>query len=204
MKKSNLKLLVTLLIPVTFFLSSCEKDDPVPEIDQEVITDVTLRFTEVNELNEPIIESSFEVEAVDAQGISLGVSPEIGIISSLEPGKKYLLDIELYNSLADENVTEEVAADDEEHQFYFLGSALVGEAAFLSYSYNDMDGNGNPVGLQGYITVNETMPAYNGTFRVILRHDLNKDFSGANNPNFEDFEQAGGESDLDVTFQVSL
>lgn len=192
-----------MLIPLTFIMSSCEKDDPVPEIDQELITNVTLMFTEVNESDEPIAGTSFVVEAVDAQGIS-GDSPQIATISSLLPGKKYLLDIELYNSIADENVTEEIAEDDEEHQFYFLGTSLVGEAAFLTYNYNDMDGNGNPVGLQGYVTVNETLQVNNGTFRVILRHDLNKDFSGANNPNFETFEQAGGESDLDITFQVSM
>jgi hypothetical protein len=204
MKNQKFRSLLTIIIPLTFIISSCEKDDPVPEIDQEVITNVTLKFTEVNELNEPIAGSSFEVEAEDAQGISLGDSPQIGTISSLQPGKKYLLDIDLYNSIADESITEEIAEDDEEHQFYFLGTSLVGEAAFLSYTYIDLDENNNPVGLQGYVTVDETIPVNNGTFRVILRHDLNKDFSGANNPNFETFEQAGGESDLDITFQVSM
>lgn len=204
MKNQKFRHLLILIVSFSFFLSSCEKDDPVIEIDQEVITHVTLRFTEVNELNEPIAGSGFEVEAVDAQGISLGDTPEIGTISSLEPGKRYLLDIGLYNSMADENVTEEIAEDDEEHQFYFLGSSLVGEAAFLTYSYSDMDANGNPVGLRGLVTVNESPPINAGTFRVVLRHGLNKDFSGANNPIFENFEQAGGESDLDITFQVSM
>ena len=204
MKNQKFKSLLSLFIPLTLIFSSCEKDDPVPEIDQAVITNITLRFTEVNELNQPIDGSSFEVEAEDAQGISLGDSPEIETISALLPGKKYLLELDLFNSIATENITEEIAEDDEEHQFYFLGTSLVGEAAFLTYTYIDMDGNDNPVGLQGYVTVKETMPVNNGTFRVILRHDLNKEFSGANNPNFSTFEQAGGESDLDITFQVIM
>jgi hypothetical protein len=38
--------------------------------------------------------------------------------------------------------------------------------------------------------------------RVVLRHDLNKSFSGANNPTFANFALAGGETDLDITFPV--
>jgi hypothetical protein len=40
--------------------------------------------------------------------------------------------------------------------------------------------------------------------RVVLRHDLNKNFPGASNPNFANFVQAGGETDLDLTFPVVL
>jgi hypothetical protein len=40
--------------------------------------------------------------------------------------------------------------------------------------------------------------------RVVLRHDLNKGFAGANNPTFANFVQAGGETDLDITFPVIL
>lgn len=204
MKKLNLKLLSALLVPMAFILASCEKDDPVPEVDQEVITAVTLTFAEVDDADVPVAGSAFEVVARDVEGISLGNSPEIDVISSLEAGKKYQLEISLYNGIADEDVTVEVAEDDTEHQFYFLGSALVGEAAFLTYAYNDSDGNGNPVGLKGNIAVDESATSNAGTFRVVLRHDSNKDFTGADDPNFENFEQAGGESDLDVTFQVTL
>jgi hypothetical protein len=204
MEKLNYKLLSALLIPLGFFMASCEKDDPVPEIDQEVITDVTLTFTEVDENQQPIAGSSIVAVASDAEGISLGNALEIDVISSLEPGKQYQLVISLYNSIAGEDVTVEVAEDDTEHQFYFLGSAFVGDEAFLTYAYDDSDRNGNPVGLEGYVTVNETPTATTGTFRVVLRHDSNKDFTGADNPNFENFEQAGGESDVDVTFEVTL
>src|SRR5690606_28505757 len=134
-------------------LISCEKDDPLPEVDQEVITDLTLRFSEVNDSGEIVAGSGFEVVARDAEGISLGNSPEIDVIEGLEAGKKYLLEISLYNGIAGEDVTVEVAEDDTEHQFYFLGSTLVGETAFLSYEYNDEDINAQPVGLKGYLIV---------------------------------------------------
>lgn len=203
MKMSNLKQFSILLIPVALVWASCEKDDPVPEIDQEVITEVTLKFTEVDDSGGLIADSDFEVVASDTEGISLGNSLDIDPISSLETGKKYFLEIFLYNSIADEDLTAEIAEDDTEHQFYFLGSALVGESAFLTYEYGDEDGNGNPLGLKGFVTVEEST-TNTGNFRVILRHDSDKNFVGADNPHFENFEQAGGESDLDITFQVTM
>lgn len=204
MANQKLKVILTLLLPLTVFISSCVKDDPVPEINQEVITDLTLRFTALDESDTPIAGDFFEVKASDEEGISLGNSPQVGTISGLEPGRKYQLEVFLYNSIANEDVTEEVAEDDEAHQFYFLGTALLGNESFLSYSYGDTDQNGNPLGLVGVVSVNEAPAVNTGTFRLILRHNLNKDLTAAQNPNFEAFEQAGGESDLDVTFQVLL
>src|SRR5690606_13216585 len=107
MKKLTPKLLLVILIQLSVFLTSCEKEDPVPEIDQEVITDVTLLFSEVDDSGEIVAGSGFEVVARDAEGISLGNSPEIGTIEGLEAGKKYLLEVTLYNSIAGEDVTAE-------------------------------------------------------------------------------------------------
>jgi len=204
MKQLNFKLPLTLLMPLALLMTACEKDDPVPEIDQEVITEITLLFTELNDAGTPISGSSFEVVARDAEGISLGSSPEIGAINSLEAGKNYQLEISLYNDIADEDITEEVHEAGEEHQFYFLGSSLMGDTAFLDYAYDDADGNGKPIGITGRVAVNETASNSTGSFRIILRHGLNKNFGGADDPNFQSFESAGGESDLDITFPVSL
>jgi hypothetical protein len=44
----------------------------------------------------------------------------------------------------------------------------------------------------------------NALMRVILRHDLNKSFAGANSPTFQNYEQAGGESDLDINFPLVI
>src|SRR5690554_2642456 len=204
MKQLNFKLPLTLLMPLALLMTACEKDDPVPEIDQEVITEITLLFTELNDAGTPISGSSFEVVARDAEGISLGSSPEIGAINSLEAGKNYQLEISLYNDIADEDITEEVYEAGEEHQFYFLGTSLVGDTAFLNYAYDDTDGNGKPIGLTGRVAVNGTASNSAGTFRIILRHGLNKNFGGADDPNFQSFESAGGESDLDIAFPVNL
>lgn len=203
MKKSP-SLLTVLFLSLGIFLSSCEKDDPVPEIDQEVITELTLSFTELNDADEPIPGAGFEVSANDVEGISLGSSPSIEVIDSFEAGKKYQLNIFLYNHIAGEDVTEEVAEHGEEHLFYFLGTSLVGENAFLSYTYGDTDEHGQPIGLKGKITVGEVSAGTTGSFRVVLRHGLDKNFLGASTPNFENMQSAGGESDLDITFEVVL
>lgn len=202
--KTLSSLLPVLFLSLGIFLSSCEKDDPVPEIDQEVITELTLSFTELNDADEPIPGTGFEVKATDVEGISLGGSPTIEVIDSFEAGKKYQLDIFLYNHIAGEDVTEEVEEHGDEHQFYFLGTSMVGENAFLSYAYNDTDQHGQPIGLKGMITVGQASAGTTGSFRVILRHGLNKDFAGASNPTFGNIESAGGESDLDVTFEVVI
>ena len=202
MKNLNPKLLFSLLILLSVFIFSCEKDDPVPEIDQELITEITLIFDEVDEAGVIVPGGGFEVVATDAQGISLGGTPQIEDIVSLVPGKNYQLSLELYNEIANEDMTGEIAEHGDEHQFYFLGSALVGNAAFLEYSYLDQDENGFPLGLKGKVSVDEN--AQSGSFRVVLRHGLNKSFTGADQPSFENYETAGGESDLDITFQVKF
>src|SRR5690606_8246304 len=202
MKNIQTKLFAALLLFLSISLASCEKDDPVPEIDQELITQLTLRFDEVDANGAIVPGSGFEVVAKDAEGISLGSSPQIEDITLLAPGKSYQLTIKLYNAIANEDMTEEVAEHGDEHQFFFLGNALVGSSAFATYSYLDEDENGQPIGLKGLLKVDEEVNQ--GTFRVVLRHGLNKTSNGADQPSFENFETAGGESDLDITFQIKF
>ena len=181
------------------FNAACTSEDPELENEEELITDVTLKFTEVNEAGIPIA-TSFEVKAIDTEGLEVGGSPTIGTIN-LTTGKRYVIEIELFNSIENEDITEEIVEEADEHQFYFLGSAFVG-TPILSYTYDDEDGKGNPIGLRGFIRVAEAAIVNNAQFRLVLRHDLNKAFNGANNPNFVDFVNAGGETDLDIVFPV--
>lgn len=179
-------------------LVSCKSEDPVPENDEEVITDVTLKFTEVDDTGSAIGDP-FEFVASDPQGVELG-DPTIETVS-LEKGKSYLLEISLYNSIADEDITEEVQAESDEHQFYFLGTAFVGSSV-LTYTYDDL--NGENVGLKGNVTVAQN-PGFNtANMRIVLRHSLDKSYPGADDPNFENYAQAGGESDLDITYPLVL
>jgi hypothetical protein len=200
MKNPNMKLPL-LLFAVLFAFSSCNSDDPMPENEEELITDVTLIFTEVD-ANGNTIGSPIEFTASDSEGLELGSSPSIETIS-LTIGKRYLLEIELFNSIENEDITEEILEEADEHQFYFLGTAFL-SSPVLTYTYDDEDEDGNPIGLRGFVQVSSAPGFNNAQFRLVLRHDLNKNFPGANNPNWENFVQAGGETDLDITFPLVL
>ncbi len=179
-------------------LFSCESEAPVIENDEEVITDVTLKFTELDGSGNAV-GSPFEFVASDPQGIELG-SPSIETVTLMK-GKTYQMEVVLYNSIADEDITEEVQEESDEHQFFFLGTAFVGSPV-LTYTYDDP--NGELIGLKGQVVVAQSPGFNNATMRIVLRHDLDKDFPGATNPNFENFIQAGGETDLDITFPLVI
>lgn len=178
--------------------ASCESDDPVAENDGEVITDVTLNFQELDASGNPVGTIS-TFSASDPEGIEVGATPTIETVS-LTRGKTYRMTIEVYNGIADEDITEEVLAEADEHQFFFLGTAFTSN--FLTISYDDP--SGELIGLQNTLIVSSSTGTNNTQMQVVLRHDLDKSFPGATNPNFSNFVQAGGETDLDITFPIVL
>lgn len=178
--------------------ASCESDDPEPENDGEVITDVTLNFQELNASGNPIgLITSFT--ASDPEGIEVGATPTIETIS-LVRGKTYRMTIEVYNGIEDEDITEEILEEADEHQFFFLGSGFTSNILTIAYD----DPSGELIGLQNILTVSSSTGTNNTQMQVVLRHDLDKNFPGATNPNFANFVQAGGESDLDITFPIVI
>jgi len=193
------KNLVYVMAFAALAFTSCESDDPVIENDQEVITDVTLRFQELNVAGNPVgAVTSFK--ASDPQGIEVGKAPTIENVS-LTKGKTYSMKIEVRNSIENEDITKEIIEEAEKHQFFFLGSAFVGSPV-LTYQYADP--SGKLIGVEGKVTVSASPGLNNATMRIVLRHDLDKNFLGATNPNFQTFVQAGGESDLDIAFPLII
>ncbi|WP_111669992.1 hypothetical protein [Algoriphagus litoralis] len=178
--------------------ASCDSDDPTPENDGEVITDVTLNFQELDASGNPVgLITSFS--ASDPEGIEVGATPTIETVS-LTRGKKYRMTIEVYNGIADEDITEEVLEEADEHQFFFLGSAFSSNILTIAYD----DPSGELIGLQNTLNVSSSPGTNNTSMQVVLRHDLDKNFPGATNPNFTNYVQAGGESDLDITFPIVI
>jgi hypothetical protein len=181
------------------FFTACESDDPVIENDAEVITDVILNFQELDATGN-LVGAVTTFSASDPQGIEVGATPTIDNVT-LTKGKTYQLNIEVRNSIENEDITEEILEEGDEHQFFFLGTAFVGSPV-LTYQYDDL--SGELIGVQGIVTVAASPGFNNANMRIILRHDLDKNFPGATNPSFENFVQAGGESDLDITFPLIL
>ncbi len=196
--KNLKKVSLYLLALLAFGFASCESEDPEKENEGEVITDVTLKFQELNSSN-ALVGSVLSFKASDPQGIEVGKTPTVQSIS-LAKGKKYQMTIEVTNSIEGEDITQEILTEAAEHQFFFLGPVFDSNIFSIQYA----DAGGIALGLKNTVTVSSSPGTNNSSMRVVLRHDLNKSFAGANNPTFANFAQAGGETDLDITFPVIL
>jgi hypothetical protein len=196
--KNLRKVSLYLVALLTFGFASCESEDPEKENDGEVITDVTLMFQELNASN-ALVGSVLSFKASDPQGIEVGKTPTIQSIS-LAKGKKYQMTIEVTNAIKGEDITQEILTEAAAHQFFFLGQVF--DSSFFSIQY--ADAGGVALGLKTIVTVSSSTGTNNSNMRVVLRHDLNKSFPGASSPTFANFAQAGGETDLDITFPVIL
>ena len=116
--------------------------------------------------------------------------PIITVSGDLTAGATYNGSILVLNETEDpaENITEEIEEEGDEHQFFFV----VGGGLEVTTSYNDLDSNGNPIGLSFTLNANS---ASSGDFTVILRHEPNKPNNG--------ISDAGGSTDIEVTFPIT-
>lgn len=176
------KLLILIILPAVI-LSACEKENPVIPNEEELITTVTYELTPANGGDKII----FKFTDLDGDG---GNDP-VFETSPLSANTVYNGVLKLENELETppENITEEVEAEGAEHQFFFIDNFLKFDVA-----YGDEDINGNPVGIE---TILETGASTTGTLTIILRHEPKK-------PNNGTPEDAGGETDVEVTFDVTV
>ena len=180
----------TWLLLASFFVFSCDPDDPDPINEEEVITRVTYTLTPVGG------GSTVSLVFSDPDGDG-GTAPVI-TGGSLALGKTYTGVITLLNEAAnpDEDITTEVQEEGEDHQFFFSVSSGLTDAFELAYT--DADAKGTPIGLKTELT---TVKAGTGTLRLTLRHLPNKTASGVKNG---DITNAGGETDVEVDFPVTV
>lgn len=189
----NLKLMtksflfIAFIFATSFFFTACEKDDPEIPNEEELIT--TLEYTLTPNGGGAATTLSFQ--DLDGDG---GNDPTI-TGGTLAANQTYTGTLELLNEVETppENITEEIEEEDEEHQFFFQTNI-----ADLNIAYNDQDGNGNPVGLKTTITTGSTA---SGTISITLRHEPNKSGTGVSEG---DITNAGGETDIEVTFQLNV
>ncbi len=180
-KKSPLKWTLAVLM-ISFFAISCSDDDENPQAvdEEEVITTMNITLTASG--------SSITIQSQDLDGDGPN-APVITISDDLAANTSYSGSIELLNETETpaENITEEVAAEDEEHQFFFSAGGAISEV-----TYDDQDGNGNPVGIE--FTLN-TGDSGAGTLQVTLRHEPKK-------PNDGTLTDAAGETDIAQSFSL--
>ncbi len=180
-----MKKLMYLLLPVVLFIA-CDPD-PIDEgPDEEIIT--TLLYTLTPTTGDPVVLSFSDID---------GESGNDPIISggTLSANTTYSGSLELLNESESpaEDITEEIAEEDEEHQFFFATTI-----ADLTVAYADQDEDGNPIGLSTTVTTGATSA---GTVTITLRHQPNK---GGESVSDGDITNAGGETDIEVEFPITV
>lgn len=187
MIKQSAKGILGMFLMLSVF-TACDSDDPEPVNEEELITTVELTFTNDNDASDVVTASFIDL---DGEG---GNDPIIDNIS-LMANATYTLTVKFLNEeeTPAEDITEEVEEEDEDHQVFYVATG-----AEFTYAYGDQDSNQNPLGLTGTVT---TGAASNGTLQVILIHEPNKTASGVS---AGDITNAGGEADIDVTFNLSI
>lgn len=182
-----LKNTVYLFLVASLVLTSCDKDDPDIPNEEELIT--TLNYTLTPDGGGDVITLSFQ----DLDGDGSG-APVVSV-GTMEANQTYTGQLDLLNESESpaESITEEIREEDDEHQFFFE-STVTG----LSVAYTDMDDDGNPVGLSTTLTTGD---AGSGNLTITLRHEPVKT---ATNVSSGDITNAGGETDIEVTFAVEV
>jgi hypothetical protein len=178
-KLTRTKAIIGLLSLGLITLSCSNDDDPVSVDEEEVITTMTITLTEGS--------NSVTLQTRDLDGDG----PDAPVITTgtLTANTTYTGAIVLLNETETpaDNITLEVAEEDDEHQFFFTTSGAIG-----SVDYTDEDGDGNPLGLAFTLSTGD---AGNGVFQVTLRHEPKK-------PNDGSLADAGGETDIAQSFTV--
>jgi hypothetical protein len=194
-----LRFSVFVLAALTFV--ACENDDdddddtPSAVNEEELITDLRLTFTSTFDQS----ETTFIFSDTDGPG---GSDPLIDDIV-LSDSTAYSVSIEVLDASNPndvEDITEEIAEEDEEHQFFFIPGSGAESTLTIAYDPTELDDDGNPIGLSSVWTTLDATPS-GATVRVVLRHELDKAATGVSDG---DITNAGGETDIDVTFNVSV
>lgn len=167
-------------------LAACG-DSTGPGQEQELISRVTLTLT-------PVGGGAAQVVYIDdADGLGPGApSAQVGALQ-LQQGRTYTGSVLFENRLTTpaENITEEVAAEDDTHMVIYTVSGATGS----TITTTDTDGTGRQLGLAFNATPGATLGA--GSIRVVLCH-----FDATPKPTTA--TACGGDTDIDLSFGFSV
>jgi hypothetical protein len=168
----------------TLTLASCSNDDS-PVNEEEVITTVTTTLTGGGQV------ITLRSRDLDGDGPNAPVFTASG---NLTTNTTYIGETFFTNEtvIPAEDITVEVEQEGDEHQIFYQFPVALG-----SLVYDDIDANGNPIGLSFTLTTGSS--ATTGNIVVTLRHLPNKSALGVASG---DITNAGGSTDAQVTFPV--
>ncbi|GLB51900.1 hypothetical protein NBRC110019_09390 [Neptunitalea chrysea] len=168
---------------------SCSSDDDTPEVinEEEVITTMNVTLTNGSQV------ITLQSQDLDGDGPN---DPVLTVSGNLAANTTYSGVIELLNETESpaEDVTEEVADENTDHQFFFI----TGGSAIASTSYSDTDDDGKPLGIDFSLV---TGSAGTASLTITLIHQPDKDASGVSDG---DITNAGGETDFTATYAITV
>jgi hypothetical protein len=180
----NVKILATVIL-ATLSLASCSDDDDLPEVinEEEVITTMTITLVPDNDGASVILKT----QDLDGDG------PDEPVVTSgkLVAGVTYDGSIELLNELETpaQDITLEVIEEDLDHQIFYTIASDLG----VTIDNVNLDSEGNLLGTEFKLTAGA---ASSGLLTFTLRHEPTKPNTG--------LEDAGGETDIEVSFNVEV
>ena len=179
---------LTLVLFVATLFTACSEDDPEVVNEEELITTLTATLRPSGGGTDIILKS------VDLDGDGPD-APVISVSANLTVNTNYtgVLKVENETESPADDITIEVLEEDEEHQFFFTPTNNI-----ATVSYNDMDEDGNPIGVQFTLA---TTTAASGSLTITLRHEPMKTASGVRNG---DITNAGGETDVQAVFPITV
>lgn len=212
MTKKNQLLALAFILFSTFFMASCSKDDPQPEIEQEEPDSASLIFTKLdangNETQTKVTvdfdELSHDHDHAHASTATVSAEEEghdhDHAHIHLDPNSTYRLNIEMYRD--GQLINDEFIKAANEHQFFFFAKDEEGKAVsnFINYVYEDKDQNNHPIGLKGKFS---TFGAGTADIQVVLSHGLDKSKVPAGVYNYENYSLIG-DTDMDQTFELHI
>lgn len=167
---------------------SCVPQDPVIPNEEELITTLKLNLKPISG-GEEVIFSFYDI---DGDG---GIQPQF-TSGDLKSNTRYNGTISILNETTSPltDITEEVKNESLEHQFFYVSS----NGLNLDTNYDDSDLEGNPVGIKTVFVAGESSK---GKLTITLKHEPNKSASGVKTGAISN---AGGETDIEVTFDVEI
>ena len=182
----SMKKFLILLMTIGLITSCSDDDNPDPVNEEEVITTLRLTLSPTGNGTDVVFLSR------DADGDGPN-APEISITGVIVESTEYSGTIEFLNELESpaEDITEEVEEEADEHQVFYSFNGNAGSTV----TYNDADGNGNPLGVM--TTFNSGVASTANSLTIVLKHEPTKPNDGTAN-------DAGGETDVEATFTYNV
>ena len=168
---------------------SCNNDEVVvPPVTNEEELITTVKVTLTNGSNSIVLQS----KDLDGDG---PIAPVVTVVGNILANTTYVGSVQFLNESVNpaDNITEEILAEDEDHQIFYQLSSGLG-----TITYTDNDSNNKPVGLS---FTYQTNAAGTGNLVVTLIHLPSKSAPGVASGNIAN---AGGSTDAEVTLPITI